>query len=264
MSTTTTTDNNIQKSKMGFSHQTRGTIAQILHTIPEEAAKSFILKHLGVIAWSFSMVIADATQDQLQSMITELLTHNQHIQHTAKSKGAFHSGVEELERWVLHDGWRAENGELIRITPAAEEITGVRDKLLEDIKQSGLDVDGGINEAINKSSTSFTSAQPDFNGSITNVRIALENVAIRSAEAVAKKAGEAKSFKWGAAVQCLRNKNVILKDEEDVLTTIYTFISQSAHTPKGLSEEEWARLARTYGLSSVYFILRKYIVNNTI
>lgn len=245
---------------MEFSHKVRGTIAQILHTIPEEAAKDFLLKHLSADNYfSYSRAMQDATQDQLRDMITELLTHNKHIRHTAKTEENFDCAIEELERWVLLDGWKAENGTLIRVSPAAEESTGIRDKLIEDIKQSNLDPNGEIECAINKSSTNFTSASPDFNGSIANIRIALETVVKRSAENIAIKAGKAQIFKWGSAIQYLREKNVIGTDEENVLTNIYTFISPGAHVPKGLSDEEWARLARTYGLSSAYFVLRKYL-----
>jgi hypothetical protein len=43
-----------------------------------------------------------------------------------------------------------------------------------------------------------------------------------------------------------------------MLARVYTFISPGAHLPKGVTDEEWARLARTFGLSSTHFVLRKF------
>ena len=100
---------------------------------------------------------------------------------------------------------------------------------------------------------------PDYNGSTTKVRIALETVARRAAAAVArKKGGGYPNDSWGKALQFLRSDGVIEAGEEEILARVYTFISPGAHVPKGVTAEEWARLARTFGLSSAYFLLRKY------
>jgi hypothetical protein len=175
-------------------------------------------------------------------------------------KHVFKSGIEELERWALHDGWIVENGTLVRVTPAAEEATGIRDKFLQDIQTSGLDADSAIKTAVEDSSKNFVAEPPDFNGSTTKVRIALETVARRAAVAVAKKKGGGYlDDSWGKALQFLRSSGVIEGQEEEILARVYTFVSPGAHVPKGITAEEWARLARTFGLSSAYFLLRKYV-----
>ena len=125
---------------------------------------------------------------------------------------------------------------------------------------SGLDADGAIKAAIDNSSKDFVAQPPDFNGSITKVRIALETIARRAAAALATKTG--KSYpedSWGKALQFLRLAGTIEPSEEEILARMYTFISPGAHVPKGVTAEEWARLARTFGLSSAYFLLRKYL-----
>ncbi len=172
----------------------------------------------------------------------------------------FESGIQDLERWVLHDGWIVESGTLVRVTPAAEEATGVRDKFIHDLATSGLDEDGAIKTAVENSSKDFVAVPPDFNGSTTKVRIALETVARRGATALAKKNGvNYPEDSWGKALQLLRSTGVIEPDEEAILGRVYTFISPGTHVPKGVTAEEWARLARTFGLSSAYFLLRKYL-----
>lgn len=245
---------------MIFSHQTRGAIAQVLTTISNDGAKTFLYKHLGELQVpSFLPVLAYTTPEALLAILTELLVNNKLLYAAAPVKHVFMSGIEELERWALHDGWAVEDGTLVRVTPAAEEITGIRDKFLQDIATSGLDGDGTIKIAVESSSKDFVAQPPDFNGSTTKVRIALETVARRAAASiVAKENGEYPEYSWGQALQFLRSTKVIELQEEDILARVYKFISPGAHVPKGVTAEEWARLARTFGLSSAYFLLRKY------
>ena len=246
---------------MIFSHQTRGAIAQVLSTVSTETAKTFLYKHLDELqAPSFLRVVAFAPPEALKAMLTELIANNKILYRSAPLKHVFTSGIEELERWALHDGWIVENGTLVRVTPVAEEVTGIRDKFLQDIQTSGLDNDGAIKTAVEDSSKHFVAEPPDFNGSTTNVRIALETVARRAAKAIAKKkGGDYPKDSWGKALEFLRFAGVIELPEEEILARVYTFISPGAHIPKGVTAEEWARLARTFGLSSAYFLLRKYV-----
>lgn len=245
---------------MIFSHQTIGTIAQVLSTILPLQAETFLYKHLGVSdVFPFLPVLKFAPPEALVAMLTELLTNNKLLYAKAPVKHVFNSGIEELARWALHDGWIVENDTLVRVTPAAEEATGIRDKFLQDVATSGLDVDGAIRTAVENSSKDFVAEPPDFNGSTTKVRIALETVARRAAAATAKKnGGDYTDDSWGKALLFLRSTGVIEIQEEKILARVYTFISPGAHVPKGVTAEEWARLARTFGLSSAYFLLRKY------
>ena len=244
-----------------FSHQTKGAMAQVLFTISTIAAETFLYKHLGCEQHepSFLPIVASAPPEALKNMLTEILANNKILYSEAPVKHVFKSGVEELERWALHDGWIVENSALVRVTPAAEEITGIRDKFLQDVQSSGLGDDGVINKAVEDSSKDFVAEPPDFNGSTTNVRIALETVARRAAIATSKKKeGGYPEDSWGKALHFLRSTGVIELPEEEILARVYTFISPGAHVPKGITEEEWARLARTFGLSSAYFLLKKY------
>ena len=247
---------------MIFSAQTRGTIAQVLLTLSTAGAETFLYKHLGLSQMSSlpSIALASASPEAVKAMVIELVSNNKLLYATAPVKNVFKSGIEELERWVLHDGWVVENGTLVRVTPATEEATGIRDKFLQDIAASGLDKDGAIKTALEKSSKDFAAEPPDFNGSTTNVRIAFETVARRAAAAIAKKKGGGyPDDSWGKALQFLHSAGVVELQEEEILTRVYTFISPGAHVPRGVTTEEWARLARTFGLSFAYFLLRKYL-----
>lgn len=64
---------------MTFSYQARGT-AQALAASSEDAARTFVYKHLGVIASKMPplrVVMSNAEQEAVQSMVLELLANNQ-------------------------------------------------------------------------------------------------------------------------------------------------------------------------------------------
>jgi hypothetical protein len=150
---------------MIFSHQTRGAVVQILTYISPDDVEVLLYKHLGVLkVSSFLTVLVSSLPEALKAMVTELLAHNTLLRAAAPVKHIFESGINDLARWALHDGWIVENGALVRVTPAAEEATGVRDKFLQDLASSGLDADGTVRTAVENSSKDFTAEPPDFNG----------------------------------------------------------------------------------------------------
>ena len=188
---------------MEFSHQIRGTMAQVLAVSSEDAARTFIYKHLGEIASQLPrprVIMKEATAEAIRPM----LVTNKVLRAGAPVKHVFDDAVGELERWALHDGWTIEGTALVRVTPLAEEVAGIRDKLTEELATSGLDQDGTIRAVLDSSSNDFVAQPPDFNGSITKARIALETVARRAAERVASAKGAAyPEDSWGRALALL-------------------------------------------------------------
>jgi len=193
-------------------------------------------------------------------LVTELMCASSAIRASAPTRYVFDGHWRELQRWLLHDGWILENHMLVRLAPGAEEATGVRDALIQELGSSGLDADGAIRRCIEDAAQAFVREPPEFNASTTNVRIALETVARSAARfRSANGGGVYQNDSWGVALAFLRQAGVLDLDEEQVIARVYTFISPGAHVPTGITEEEWARLARTFGLGATYFILKKHL-----
>jgi hypothetical protein len=204
----------------------------------------------------------DASLEEMKSMLIEMLAGNAMLRSAAPGKHVFDDAIDDLKRWIFHDGWIVEGTDILRITPMAEEVTGVRDKLLEDLDKSGLDNDTTIRALLDYSSKDFVAQPPDFNGSITKARIAFETVARRAAREIAlTRNADYSEDSWGKALQLLNSQEVIDPREEKILSQVYTFISPGAHIPKGITAEEWARLARTFAVSSTYFLLQKFMTD---
>jgi hypothetical protein len=80
--------------------------------------------------------IAEASDEDVLALANEFVVHKQAVRADAPTKHVFDSRVGDLERWLLHDGWVADSGAFVRVTPAAEDVTGIRDKLAEDVMAS--------------------------------------------------------------------------------------------------------------------------------
>jgi hypothetical protein len=251
---------------MVFSRKTIGSLAQVLEALSDGAVDVLFYKHFDVRVDSYGygignylQALQNAQDDQLKALVAELFRETSIVRNSARYDRDFEAAWRELERWLLHDGWTPESGELVRLAPAAEEVTGLRDRFLQELVASGLDHDGAITKCIDDAAKAFVAEPPDFNNSITKVRIALETTARRSATLLAGAGrGTYGSDSWGKALEFLRAVGVLEADEEQVLARVYTFISDGAHVPAGVTYEEWARLARTFGLGSTYFVFKKH------
>ena len=109
----------------------------------------------------YLFVAIHLTAEELTQVAADLVSAtNATARLHAPVKHVFDTAVGQLERWLLHDGWTIEDGFLVRVAPAAETTTGVRDKLLEDLDSSGLDPGGSIARALEQSSRAFASMEP--------------------------------------------------------------------------------------------------------
>lgn len=238
-------------------------LVQVLHAITDDARYTLGYKHIGAEPEHFGSgqqgtrhVLEAAGPDDIASLLRELLTGTGSVRAEAPTKYVFDQRLTDLERWLLHDGWSVVDGDLRRLGAEVEDVVEVRDALLELLESSALDEDGAIRERVEESAEDLFSEHPDYNGSGTNARVALETLVRRLAANIATKTGgEAPQDRWGDALAYLRSVEVFDKDEEAAFATLYTFVSDAAHVP--LTDEEWARLARTFMLSSCYYLLKK-------
>ncbi|TOK92651.1 DUF4145 domain-containing protein, partial [Vibrio parahaemolyticus] len=84
---------------------------------------------------------------------------------------------------------------------------------------------------------------PDYNGSLTNIRIALETL-VREIAFDKGFTTTRTGNTWGPSLNYLKTNGFIDQKDENALSSVYTFISNGAHIPLGFSQEEFVRLGR--------------------
>ena len=105
---------------MEFSHQTRGTMAQVLAASSDDATRTFFYKHLGLSGFQVPRprdALKQAPVDAIRNILVEMLAADQALRAGALVKHIFDAAVSELKRWALHDGWTIDGSMLVRVTP---------------------------------------------------------------------------------------------------------------------------------------------------
>jgi hypothetical protein len=247
-----------------FSKQVEAAIAQLLASLRPDVVYVLLAKHFDdppTYGWNgvqaYLLHIQRSSDVEVRNLLVELMTNTRAIRADAPTKYVFEDRLRDLEAWLRHDGWRVEDGALVRETPAIEEATMVRDLLIETLERSPLDAEGKIREQIRKAAEDFVTDPPDLNSSTTHVRVALETIARSGAATIAARVQDPlPDDRWGAALTYLRQWQILTPDAEKGIAAAYSFISDGAHVPKGLSDLEWARLVRTIALSMAYFLVQ--------
>ena len=196
----------------------------------------------------------------MAGLLVELVGGSTGIRTDAPTKYVFDGRLIDLGRRLRADGFEVIEDALVRLLPTAEPVAQINDHLEATLAGSDLDNDAEVRRLLQDSYASISSAEPDFNDATTKARIALETVARRSAVRVAAAREKAvPADTWGAALAFLYEEQVVTKLEEEALAKVYTLISPGAHVPRGLTDEQWALLARSFAVSGAYFLLHQHL-----
>ena len=248
-----------------LTNQTLAGLVHLLRSLSQDAVRLLFIKHLNVNPLPCTTdnlldIAASARPDAMAGLLIELIGGQTEIRDDAPKKYVFDGRLADLRGRLRADGFEVVEDALVRLMPAAEPAAHISDHLEQALGESNLDDDGEIRRLLRDSYTSMSATPPDFNDGTTKARIALETVVRRSAAAIATaRAKTAPLDTWGAALFFLRQEGVITLPEEEALAKVYTLISPGAHVPKGLTDEQWALLARTFAVSGGYFALRQYL-----
>lgn len=247
-----------------LTNQTRAALVDVLRSLDYDKVSLLMLKHLdirdsGNAVDDLLRVLESANTSAVCDLLVELIDNKTDVRVDAPIKRTFDGRIEELKRRLRTDGFEVTDGTMTQLQPAAQPAAQITD-YLERVLDTELDQSGEIRRLLRESHNHMSASPPDYNSSTTKVRIALETIARRSAHLIATKRFKTlPDDKWGAAIAFLRTENVIGGTEAEALVRVYSLISPGAHVPKGLTDEQWALLSRTFALSSAYFLTQQHL-----
>ncbi len=112
---------------------------------------------------------------------------------------------------------------------------------------------------LRQSAQDFIQVPPDYNGCLTNARVALETLARDIAmERRRNHPGSFNEGSWGEVMAYLRVSGFSTEKEERLICRVYDLLSEGAHVPVGLTGEEWVRWGRKMAMSSAYLLIKRY------
>lgn len=206
-----------------------------------------------------SEFIFSATADQLHSLLDEILHTQGDLRNRISPRYRYDERWVDLERCLELDGYRIEGQALHAIDPTIEHGTPLEDDLTAEIRRSQLVEADNIVRVLENSTEDYRKAPPDYNGCLANTRVALETLA----KAIAKKrqASHSGSFderRWGQVLAYLRTSGFVNEKEEKAVAGVFGLVSEGAHSPVGLTEQEMVRLGRNFILGMCYFLVKRY------
>ncbi len=247
---------------MQISRRSRISLSQLLGVIDTKYVHVLLDKY-GMDSYSASSVVALSEDIQatniakLSDLLVEVISTGQTLRNHTSPKYKYDDQFEELRKSLLLDGYLIENTIIKSLDPNYEGKELVEDALLDELKKSGIDNDEAVKMCVLASASDFVKQQPDFNGSLTNIRIALETI-VRKIAKLSDFVGSSSGNTWGPSLAHLKKDGFLTDKEEKALASVFTFISNGAHIPIGFSEEEFVRLGRNLCASMCYFVIKKY------
>lgn len=182
-------------------------------------------------------------------LLFEIVQIRESLRKKISPKVLFDDSFNVLQKYLMLDGYKIDDRELIKIEPMIAGVLSFRDDLSDLIKNSDLNRKNEFIELIEESEKDFI--QEDYIACLTKSRVLLENIV--------KDLVGIDDIRWGDALSRLRTDNDFIdQEEENVLSSFYTFVSDGSHQILGFSDEEYARYARNLIISACYYLMKKH------
>ncbi len=247
---------------MQVSRRTKFSLAQLLSVV-ERTTVYVIFDKFGFDTQEVSSPagisneITTADDQTLSVLIIEVIETNRTLRNGTSPRYKFDDQFSILEKSLLLDGYLIEDKSIKALDPNFVGFEPVEDALIKELDSSSIQNKAGIIRSVKASADDFVKAQPDYNGSLTNIRIALETlvreIALEKGFTTARTGNT-----WGPSLGYLKTNGFIDQKDENALASVYTFISNGSHIPLGFTEAEFVRLGRNMCTSMCYFVIKKY------
>jgi hypothetical protein len=202
----------------------------------------------------------NATPQQIQDVLAEFVRLRDVYRYNVTPRHLHDQRCHEMEVCLLLDGYSIVDGVVRAADPTVEAFAPIEDDLTAALEASGLRSAQEMVRLMSNSADRFRANPPDYNASLTSARIALETLAREVAtERRARHGGNFDPAKWGQVIAYLRTSGLITDREELGLTGVYSFISEGAHAPVGMTEQEMVRFGRNLAASTSYFLIKRYL-----
>lgn len=246
--------------------RTRISLAQFLAL--QECTVSIALfakhdvQHLSLFPAQLLRSLMDLTRSiddrTLLLVLREIIATPGNLRAAVSPKHRFDERMHDLTQCLLIDGYIVQDKNLLQADPSIADAAPVEDDLVIALRNSGAPQREAIIAKINDSAEAFRATPPDYNAALTNVRVALESLAVDVAADVVHQRQITATYnpsKWGEVIGFLRNSGELTIEEEKGLAGVYGFLSAGAHRPIGIPDSQMARLGRSFALNMCWFLL---------
>lgn len=252
-----------------LSYRTKLSLSQYLALQDQDFIATLLMKH-GLNGYSIQFttrVLSDTvaaveagSEDQLAGLLEEISRTSRDLRTRVDSKHGYDERFEDLCRCLQLDGYRLDSGGLVPVDLLS--VVGVpplEDDLKKELNASKLPGVQLVIQKLDDSASAFLASKPNYNACLNDARVALQTLATQIAQVwVATHPGSFDATKWGSVIEYLRTSGLITSEEERGLIGVFGFVSPGSHRPLGLSDEELARLGRSFVAGMCWFLIKRY------
>lgn len=239
---------------MIISLRTKISLSQVLDLFEYNLNNLLLEKHSLEHDCSNISDIKDALAERnLKSLVEEIVSTQRALRSRVTPKYKFDERWEDLKKCLLLDGYKiAENNSLISLEPTIDGVIAMEDELTIELRKSSLSKKENIITLLLESANAFKNVTPDYNQCLSKARIALETIVRNKVE------DEDQLIEgWGRSLNILKGKGFFTNQEEQAVSSTYTYVSDGSHIPLGFTEEEYSRYGRNLLMSVCYYIIKK-------
>jgi hypothetical protein len=251
-----------------LSSRTIYSLAQYLALQDQDFAGTLLTKH-GLNGWSVQItthVLSDTvaalqagSEDQLAGLPDEIARTPGDLRSRVNPRYRYDERFEDLQRCLQLDGYRLDDNGLTPIDPSVVGVPPLDDDLTRELNASGLLGVAQVIQKLEDSANAFRGSKPNYNACLNDARVALQTLATAITRArAAAHPGSFDATKWGSIIAYLRASGFITVEEERGLTGVFGFVSPGSHRPLGLSDQELARLGRSFASGMCWFLIKRY------
>jgi hypothetical protein len=256
------------KDGVMLSSRTIYSLAQYLGLQSQDFAGTLLTKH-GLNGWAVQIttqVLSDTvtalqagSEDQITGLLDEIARTPGDLRSRVNPKYRYDERFEDLRRCLQLDGYQCGDTGLILIDPSVMDVPSLEDDLKRELSNSGLSEVDQVIQKLDDSANAFRGVKPNYNACLNDARVVLQTLATSIAQArVAAHPGSFDVMKWGSIIEYLRASGFITIEEERGLTGVFGFVSPGSHRPLGLSDQEIARLGRSFVSGMCWFLVSNF------
>lgn len=234
--------------------RTKISLSQLLDLFEYNLNNLLLEKHSLEYYCSNITDIKDALlEGSLESLIQEIVSTQRDLRSRVTPKYKFDERWEDFQKCLLLDGYKiTESNSIISIEPTIDGMIATEDDLTLELRNSSLSKKEEIIELLLESANAFKNTSPDYNQCLSKARIALETIVRNKVEDE-----DGTNESWGKSLNILKSKDFLTNQEEQAISSTYTYVSDGSHIPLGFTEEEYARYGRNLLMSVCYYIIKK-------
>jgi hypothetical protein len=203
-------------------------------------------------------VLQAASENEIQNLLIEI-GRTQADLRARIDPYRFDERYKDLQRCLELDGYCLNTDGLIVLDSSVVDASALDDILKIDLRASGLSNFHQIVQKLDDSAKAFCGSPPNFNACLNDARVAMETLASSIAQVrQTQHAGFFDPTKWGSIISYFRVTDFITGEEERGLVGVFGFVSPASHRPIGLSDQEMARLGRSFVEGMCWFLVKRY------